>query len=109
VKCGIETRTLLDSFIAGHPGSLATIHANSTEKALRSFANLLCTTTQRPPSATWEQRSEKEIGEAVGFVVHVERQPGRRIPREVLGLRGSERGTQRSLIDPVFEQQHAAA
>jgi len=32
---GIEARTLLDSFKTGHAGSLATIHANSAEKALR--------------------------------------------------------------------------
>jgi pilus assembly protein CpaF len=38
---GIEARTLLDSFNTGHAGSLATIHANSAEKALRRFANLV--------------------------------------------------------------------
>jgi pilus assembly protein CpaF len=31
---GTEARTLLDSFNTGHAGSLATIHANSAEKAL---------------------------------------------------------------------------
>ena len=38
---GIEARTLLDSFNTGHAGSLATIHANSAEKALHRFANLV--------------------------------------------------------------------
>ncbi|HEV2174681.1 MAG TPA: ATPase, T2SS/T4P/T4SS family, partial [Nitrospira sp.] len=37
---GIEACTLLDSFNTGHAGSLATIHANSAEKALHRFANL---------------------------------------------------------------------
>src|SRR5208337_384805 len=38
---GTEARTLLDSFNTGHSGSLATIHANSAEKALHRFANLV--------------------------------------------------------------------
>ena len=38
---GIEARTLLDSLNTGHAGSLATIHANSAEKALHRFANLV--------------------------------------------------------------------
>ena len=38
---GSEARTLLDSFNTGHAGSLATIHANSAEKALHRFANLV--------------------------------------------------------------------
>ena len=38
---GTEARTLLDSFNTGHAGSLATIHANSAEKALHRFANLV--------------------------------------------------------------------
>jgi pilus assembly protein CpaF len=38
---GVEARTLLDSFNTGHSGSLATIHANSAEKALCRFANLV--------------------------------------------------------------------
>ena len=52
---------------------------------------------------------EAEIGEAVDFVVHIERQPGRRAVREVLALRGYDRDTRRFLIDPVFEVNHATA
>jgi pilus assembly protein CpaF len=102
---GIEARTLLDSFNTGHAGSLATIHANSAEKALRRFANLV----MRNHAQTTFSDTEAEIGEAVDFVVHVERQPGRRILREVLALRGYDRDAKRFLIEPVFEVQHAAA
>ena len=57
-----------------------------------------------------EQRiAGTEIGEAVDFVVHVERQPGRRIVREVLALRGYDRDAKRFLIEPVFEVTHATA
>jgi hypothetical protein len=53
--------------------------------------------------------TEAEIAEGVDFVVHVERQPGRRVVREVLALRGYDRDAKRFLIDPVFEVQHATA
>ncbi len=102
---GIEARTLLDSFNTGHAGSLATIHANSAEKALRRFANLV----MRNHAQTTFSDTEAEIGEAVDFVVHVERQPGRRILREVLAIRGYDRDVKRFLIEPVFEVKHATA
>jgi pilus assembly protein CpaF len=102
---GIEARTLLDSFNTGHAGSLATIHANSAEKSLRRLANLV----MRSHAQTTFSDTEAEIGEAVDFVVHIERRPGRRILREVLVLRGYDRDAKRFLIEPVFEVQHAAA
>jgi pilus assembly protein CpaF len=102
---GIEARTLLDSFNTGHAGSLATIHANSAEKALHRFANLV----MRNHAQTTFIDTEAEIADAVDFVVHVERQPGRRVIREVLALRGYDRDARRFLIEPVFEVQHAMA
>jgi pilus assembly protein CpaF len=99
---GIEARTLLDSLNTGHTGSLATIHANSAEKALRRFANLV----MRSHAQSTFSDTEAEIGEAIDFVVHVERQPGRRILREVLAIRGYDRDAKRFLIEPVFETQH---
>jgi pilus assembly protein CpaF len=102
---GIEARTLLDSFNTGHAGSLATIHANSAEKALHRFANLV----MRNHAQTTFSDTEAEIGEAVDFVVHIERQPGGRAIREVLALRGYDRDARCFLIDPVFEVNHATA
>jgi pilus assembly protein CpaF len=102
---GIEARTLLDSFNTGHAGSLATIHANSAEKALHRFANLV----MRNHAQTTFIDTEAEIADAVDFVVHVERQPGRRVIREVLALRGYDRDAKRFITEPVFEVQHATA
>ncbi|MHB1023113.1 MAG: CpaF family protein [Acidobacteriaceae bacterium] len=99
---GIEARTLLDSFNTGHSGSLATIHANSAEKALHRFANLV----MRNHAQTTFSDTEAEIGEAVDFVVHIERQPGRRIIREVLALKGYDRDAKQFRIEPVFEVDH---
>jgi pilus assembly protein CpaF len=95
---GIEARTLLDSFNTGHAGSLATIHANSAEKALHRFANLV----MRNHAQTTFSDTEAEIAEAVDFVVHVERQPGRRIIREVLALRGYDRDGKRFFAESVY-------
>jgi len=95
---GTEARTLLDSFNTGHSGSLATIHANSAVKALRRFANLVMRSHQQ---ATYED-VEAEIGEAVNFIVHVERQPGRRAIREVLRLDGYDRQAQEFRFEMVY-------
>ena len=96
---GIEARTLLDSFNTGHAGSMATIHANSAEKALRRFANLV----MRSHAQTTFSDTEAEIAEAVDFVIHVERQSGRRVVREVLAVWGYDRDAKRFLIESVFE------
>ena len=101
---GSEARTLLDSFNTGHAGSLATIHANSAEKAIHRFANLV----MRGHAQTTFADTEAEISEAVDFVVHVERKPGSRVVREVLAIRGYDRDAKRFLIEPVMEASHAA-
>lgn len=101
---GTEARTLLDSFNTGHSGSLATIHANSAEKALHRFANLV----MRSHAQTTFSDTEAEIGEAVDFVVHIERKPGCRIVREVLAVRGYDRDARRFQIEPVMEANCAA-
>jgi pilus assembly protein CpaF len=98
---GTEARTLLDSFNTGHSGSLATIHANSAAKALRRFANLVLRSNAQ---ATFSD-IEAEIGEAVDFVVHVDREPGRRVIREVLQLSGYDRSNQSFQMEPVFRAE----
>ena len=98
---GIEARTLLDSFNTGHSGSLATIHANSAAKALRRFANLVL---RSHPQATFAD-VEAEIGEAVDLVIHVGREPGRRVIREVLRLNGYNRSTQSFQTEYVFQSE----
>ena len=100
---GIEARTLLDSFNTGHAGSLATIHANSAAKALRRFANLVLRSHSQ---ATFED-IEAEIGEAVDYVVHVERVPGRRVIREVLRLKGYDRAAQSFQMEHVFQTNNS--
>jgi len=94
---GTEARTLLDSFNTGHSGSLATIHANSAEKALHRFANLV----MRSHAQTTFSDTEAEIGEAVDFIVHIVRKPGCRVVREVLAIQGYDRDAKHFMIDSV--------
>ena len=99
---GVEARTLLDSLNTGHSGSLATIHANSAEKALHRFANLV----MRNHAQTTFSDTEAEITEAVDFVVHVERRSGRRVIHEVLAIPGYDRDAKRFQLESVFEIQN---
>jgi pilus assembly protein CpaF len=101
---GIEARTLLDSLNTGHTGSLATIHANSAAKALRRFANLVL---RGHSQATFED-IEAEIGEAVDYVVHVEREPGRRVIREVLRLDEYDRRSQQFKFEIAYSADSAS-
>ena len=96
---GTEAHTLLDSLNTGHSGSLATIHANSAAKALRRFANLVL---RSHAQATFSD-IEAEIGESVDLVVHVDREPGRRVVREVLALTGYDRASQSFQMERVYE------
>jgi pilus assembly protein CpaF len=95
---GIEARTLLDSFNTGHTGSLATIHANSASKALRRFASLVVRNHQQAAI----EDIEAEIGESVDFVIHIDRQPGRRTVREIIRFSGYERRNKQFIYEPVF-------
>ena len=96
---GVEARTLLDSFNTGHSGSLTTIHANSSAKALTRFANLV----MRSHAQTTYSDTEAEIGECVDYVVHVERKQGVRVVQEVLAINGYDRMAQRFKCEVVFK------
>ena len=52
--------------------------------------------------------TEAEIAEAVDFVVHVERQPGRRTIREVLRLNGYDRRTEQFRSEAVYGSETAS-
>jgi pilus assembly protein CpaF len=101
---GVEARTLLDSFNTGHTGSLATIHANSAEKALRRFANLV----MRNHAQSAISDVEGEIAEAVDLVVHVERHPGCRRVHEVLRIEGYDRRLQRFQTNSLYQADSSA-
>jgi pilus assembly protein CpaF len=52
---------------------------------------------------------EAEIGEAAEFIIHAERRPGRRVVREVLGLKGYDRAAKQFLLEAVYEVDYESA
>jgi pilus assembly protein CpaF len=52
--------------------------------------------------------TEAEIGEAVDFIVHIERKPGCRAVREVLAIQGYDRYARHFMIEPVLVVAYGA-
>lgn len=68
--------TLLKAWNTGHPGGVATIHANTARSALRRLEQLTAEASQQP--------MHNVIGEAVDLIVSIERTPRGRRVREVI-------------------------
>jgi type IV secretion system protein VirB11 len=78
---GPEALDLLKAWNTGHPGGIATLHANSAQAALSRLEQLTMEVCESPPRAL--------IAEAIDLIVFVERggPAGRRIP-EILAPKG---------------------
>lgn len=68
--------TLLKAWNTGHPGGVATVHANSAESALRRLEQLTAEASSQP--------MREVIGEAVDLIISIERTAKGRIVRDVL-------------------------
>jgi pilus assembly protein CpaF len=77
---GAEARTLLDAMNTGHEGTLTTIHASSTEGALRRLAILAA----RASAQTSVADSTEESRRSIGVVVQMTRQAGRRVLSDII-------------------------
>jgi type IV secretion system protein VirB11 len=73
---------LLKAWNTGHPGGLATIHANSAVEALSRLEDLIGEVTQRVPY--------RAIAQAINLVVFIERTPSGRQVRSVTRVVGRE-------------------
>ena len=73
---------LLKAWNTGHPGGLATIHANSAVEALSRLEDLIGEVTQRVPY--------RAIAQAINLVVFIERTPDGRRVRSVTRVLGRE-------------------
>ncbi|WP_312408357.1 P-type conjugative transfer ATPase TrbB [Rhizobium sp.] len=76
--------TLLKAWNTGHPGGIATVHANSAHAALTRLEQLIAEVSTQPMPAV--------IGEAVNLVVSIERTPKGRVVREILRVTGFRDG-----------------
>lgn len=81
---GSEARTLLDAMNTGHDGTLTTIHASSTEGALRRIAALAVRTAGQMTL----RDVEEEVRSSIDLVVQLKRCTGRRSISEVLATQG---------------------
>lgn len=84
---GAEAHTLLKAWNTGHPGGIATIHANDAMSGLTRLESLVAEATNSP--------QQNLIAEAVDLVVFVDEEPeitaGRKV-REVLLVTGYSNG-----------------
>ena len=78
---GGEALTLLKSWNTGHPGGIATIHANSANAALIRMEQLIAEATSAPMQSL--------IGEAVDLVIYIEKDATQgRVIKELLDVSG---------------------
>jgi Flp pilus assembly CpaF family ATPase len=84
---GPEALAMIKAWNTGHPGGVATVHANSAADALRRIEDLVGEATQVIP-----RRSIASAVNVVMFIARTSTAPGRRVSTiaEVTGLAGGE-------------------
>lgn len=91
---GAEALTLLKSWNTGHPGGVATVHANDAQAGLKRLEALIAEATAAP--------SQTLIAEAVDLVVFIDEEArlaaGRKV-REVMAVRGFDHTTMTYQVD----------
>ncbi|MFT4956424.1 MAG: P-type conjugative transfer ATPase TrbB [Brevundimonas sp.] len=85
IRDGAAALETLKAWNTGHPGGLATLHANSAAEALTRMEDLIAEITPAPP--------RRALGQAIDLIVQISRTPaGRRID-QILAVKGwSEEG-----------------
>jgi pilus assembly protein CpaF len=76
---------LLQALNTGHAGSISTLHASSATHALNRLARLALQADTGLPFAS----IQSEIGDAIQYVVHIERRGSRREVTELIRVTGS--------------------
>lgn len=91
--------TLLKAWNTGHPGGVATIHANTATSALRRLEQLTAEASQQP--------MQEVIGEAVDLVISIERSARGRRVRDVIHVERFADGQYQIESDEPTEEQEA--
>lgn len=92
--------TLLKAWNTGHPGGVATVHANTAESALRRLEQLSAEASQQP--------MREVIGEAVDLIVSIERTAKGRVLRDILHVEGFVNGRYQTESYCPKEETHVA-
>lgn len=85
---------LLKAWNTGHPGGLATIHANSALEGLIRLEQLI-----QEVNVTPQQRL---IGQAVNLLVYIERFGHDRRIQQVAGVKGFDKTTNEYILEPII-------
>ncbi len=80
---GGEALDLLDAWNTGHPGGMATVHANNAVEALDRIKALI----SRNPSCP-KEGVEKQIAAAINAVINIVRTKGGRTIKELIEVKG---------------------
>lgn len=91
--------TLLKAWNTGHPGGVATIHANSARSALQRLEQLTAEASHQAMQAV--------IGDAVDLIIFIERMPRGRRVTEILHVRRFAGGQYQT--EPYAEEERDAA
>lgn len=91
--------TLLKAWNTGHPGGVATVHANTATSALRRFEQLTAEVSQQP--------MHDVIGDAVDLIVSIERTSRGRRVRDVINVERFANGDYEIQSDQPIEEQEA--
>lgn len=77
---GSEARTFIDAMNTGHRGTLCTVHASSSQGAIRRVAALAARGSSQ--QLTFEE-TEEEVRSSIDIVVHLHRLNGHRCARDI--------------------------
>lgn len=93
VRAGGPALALLKLWNTGHPGGMATVHANSAYKGLTRMDQLIQEVSANPQRIL--------IGEAVNVVVFLERNMGSRSVREIVRVKEYDQVSQKFIVEDV--------
>lgn len=93
VRAGGPALALLKLWNTGHPGGMATVHANSAYKGLTRLDQLIQEVSANPQRIL--------IGEAVNVVVFLSREKGKREVKEIIRVKEYDPIAQRFVVEDV--------
>ena len=94
---GKEALDLITIWNTGHPGGVATVHANSAYEALRRLERLLALANAH--------NMEEEIAQAINTIIFIKKTPTGRVVEEILEMQSYDRQQQKYLTNSIKEKQ----
>jgi pilus assembly protein CpaF len=97
---GEEAFDLMQALNTGHQGTLSTTHANSAALSLTRFATCVMMAGIELP----HQTVQRNIADALQFVVHIERRHGKRSVSEVLRIKGYDVSEDTYKLETIYQR-----